>query len=110
MVSELLLRPAVELAALVRGGQVSTRELLEAVPGRVEELNLVFIAFALADAARALAELVRVSLAIPARSPEFRPLALEDSAADQGGPAGARAVGGVPARRRGAGRRAVRAA
>jgi amidase len=43
--SELMLRPAVELAAMVRDGDLSARELVEASLGRIDELQPVVNAF-----------------------------------------------------------------
>src|ERR1700733_7245355 len=44
-VSELLLRSATELAALVRGGELSARELVEASLRRIDELQPTINAF-----------------------------------------------------------------
>jgi amidase len=52
---ELLVRPAGELAALVRGGEVSARELTEAALARIEALDGELNAFVHVDAGGALA-------------------------------------------------------
>ena len=54
-VSELLFRPALELAALVRSGEVRSRELVEAVLERIAAVDDRVGAFAILDAERALA-------------------------------------------------------
>ncbi len=53
--AELMFRPATELAALVRSGEVSARELTEISLARIEELNPECNAFVQVDAERALA-------------------------------------------------------
>jgi amidase len=53
--SDLMFRPAIELAAMVRSGEVSSRELVEASLERIEELNPSLNAFVDIDAERALA-------------------------------------------------------
>jgi amidase len=53
--SDLMFRPAIELAAMVRSGDVSSRELVEASLQRIEELNPALNAFVDIDADRALA-------------------------------------------------------
>ncbi len=55
MDSTILLRPASELAELVRSGEVTSRELVEASLARIEELNPSVNAFTLVDDERALA-------------------------------------------------------
>ena len=55
MDDSLLLRPAAELAGLVRSGEVSARELVEASLERIEALNPDLNAFTLVDDERALA-------------------------------------------------------
>ncbi len=52
--SDLMFRSAVELAAMVRGGEVSARELVEISLERIEELNPALNAFVDVDAERAL--------------------------------------------------------
>ena len=54
-VTALLTRSALELAALVRRGEVSSRELVEASLERIDECNPQVNAFTLIDAERALA-------------------------------------------------------
>jgi amidase len=53
--TDLLYRPATELAGLVRSGELSARELVEASLARIEELNDRLNAFILVDADDALA-------------------------------------------------------
>src|SRR3954452_16477150 len=53
--SELMFRPALELAAMVRAGEISSRELVELSLERIDELNPALNAFVQIDAARALA-------------------------------------------------------
>ncbi len=52
---ELMFRPATELAAMVRSGAISARELVEISLGRIEELDPTLNAFVELDAERALA-------------------------------------------------------
>jgi amidase len=54
-ITELLARPALELAGLLRVGQVTSRELVEAALGRIEALDERIGAFTVVDAERALA-------------------------------------------------------
>ncbi len=53
--SDLMFRPAGELAAMVRSGEVSSRELVETSLARIEELNPQLNAFVEIDGERALA-------------------------------------------------------
>ena len=53
--SDLMFRPATELAGMVRTGEVSARELVEISLERIEELNPALNAFVDVDAERALA-------------------------------------------------------
>ncbi|MBA2567535.1 MAG: amidase, partial [Thermoleophilaceae bacterium] len=53
--ADLLTRPVSELAGLVRGGQVTSRELVEASLERIEALDPQVNAFTTLDAERALA-------------------------------------------------------
>src|SRR5215207_2524697 len=53
--TDLLFRPATALAGLVRDGELSARELVEASLARIEELNERLNAFILVDAKGALA-------------------------------------------------------
>ena len=52
--SDLMFRPASELAGMVRAGEVSARELVEISLERIEELNPALNAFVEVDAERAL--------------------------------------------------------
>src|SRR5580704_6605243 len=52
---DLMFRPATELAALVRSGELSARELVQLSLDRIEELNPRLNAFVQVDAERALA-------------------------------------------------------
>jgi amidase len=53
--SDLMFRPATELAAMVRSGEVSSRELVETSLARIEQLNPQLNAFVEIDGERALA-------------------------------------------------------
>jgi amidase len=53
--SDLMFRPATELAAMVRSGEVSSRELVETSLARIERLNPQLNAFVEIDGERALA-------------------------------------------------------
>jgi len=53
--AELMFRSAIELAAMVRSGEISSRELVETALERIEELNPSLNAFVDVDAERALA-------------------------------------------------------
>ncbi len=53
--SDLMFRPASELAEMVRAGEISSRELVETSLERIEELNPALNAFVDVDAERALA-------------------------------------------------------
>jgi amidase len=53
--SDLMFRPATELAAMVRAGEVSSRELVEVSLARIEQLNPQLNAFVEIDGERALA-------------------------------------------------------
>ena len=53
--SDLMFRPASELAAMVRSGEISARELVETSLERIEELNPQLNAFVHVDAEGALA-------------------------------------------------------
>jgi amidase len=66
-ITDLLFRPATELAALVRGGEVTSRELVDASLERIEALNDRLNAFILVDAdgARAAADAVDAGDARP---------------------------------------------
>jgi amidase len=58
--SDLMFRPATELAGMVRSGEVSARELVESSLQRIEELNPKLNAFVDVDADRALATAERI--------------------------------------------------
>jgi len=58
--SELMFRPAIELAAMVRSGEVSARELTEVSLARIEELNPECNAFVQVDSERALATAAKI--------------------------------------------------
>ena len=53
--SDLMFRPATELASMVRSGEISARELVQSSLERIEELNPALNAFVDVDAERALA-------------------------------------------------------
>jgi amidase len=59
--SDLMFRPATELAGMVRAGKVSSRELVEVSLARIEELNPQLNAFVEVDPERALAAADAVS-------------------------------------------------
>ncbi|MGO9759727.1 MAG: amidase [Solirubrobacteraceae bacterium] len=67
--SDLMFRPALELARMVRSGEISARELVQSSLERIEELNPALNAFAQIDAERALASADAV------RSGDERPFA-----------------------------------
>jgi amidase len=52
--NDLMFRPATELAAMVRSGEVSSRELVQTSLSRIEELNPKLNAFVEIDGERAL--------------------------------------------------------
>ncbi|HST55852.1 MAG TPA: amidase [Solirubrobacteraceae bacterium] len=52
--SELMFRPVIELAGMVRAGEISARELVQTSLDRIEQLNPRLNAFAQVDAERAL--------------------------------------------------------
>jgi amidase len=58
--SELMFRPAIELAQMVRSGEVSSRELVETALQRIEELNPELNAFVDVDGERALASAEKI--------------------------------------------------
>jgi amidase len=58
--NDLMLRPAVDLAEMVRAGEVSARELVEISLGRIEELNPQLNAFVEIDGERALAAAAQI--------------------------------------------------
>ncbi len=59
--SDLMYRSASELAAMVRAGEVSARELVECSLQRIEELDPTINAFVEVDAERALAAAAEVA-------------------------------------------------
>jgi amidase len=59
--SDLMFRPALELAAMVRDGEISSRELVECSLQRIEELNPSLNAFVEVDADGALAAAEQVA-------------------------------------------------
>jgi amidase len=85
MDAELLFRPAGELAQLVRGGELSSRELTEAALGRIEALDGDLNAFVHLDPDGALAAADAVG---PGDSRPFAgvPIAIKDTAAVAGMP------------------------
>jgi amidase len=58
--SDLMFRPAIELAEMVRSGEVSSRELVELSLQRIEELNPELNAFVDVDGERALASAEKI--------------------------------------------------
>jgi len=83
--TELLFRPAGELAALVRGGELSSRELVEASLARIEALQPELNAFVHVDAEGALAAADSVA-AGDERPFAGVPIAVKDTAAVAGMP------------------------
>lgn len=59
--SDLMFRPATELAAMVRSGEVSSRELVETSLARIEQLNPQLNAFVEIDGERALATAAQIN-------------------------------------------------
>src|ERR1044072_4834475 len=78
--SEVLLTPAQELAQLIREGELSSRELVEASLARIEALQPDVNAFMHLDAERALATADAVSVGDP-RPFAGVPIAIKDTAA-----------------------------
>ncbi len=60
MTQELLFRPAAELAALIRGGELSSTELVTAALERIEQLQPTLNAFVHIDADRALEQAAQI--------------------------------------------------
>src|ERR1700683_3775147 len=60
--SDLMFRSAIELASMVRAGEVSSRELVEISLARIDELNPQLNAFVDIDGERALAVADEISL------------------------------------------------
>ncbi len=82
MVGALLTRPALELAELVRRGQVSARELVDEALHRADVLNPALNAFVLLDADAALHEAEQIRPGDP-RPFAGVPIALKDSVAQR---------------------------
>jgi amidase len=82
---ELLVRSALELAGLVRSGEVSARELVETSLRRLEERESRINAFCFVDAERALAEAKRITPGDP-RPFAGVPIAVKDSTPQEGLP------------------------
>ena len=70
--SDLMFRPASELASMVRESEISSRELVEISLERIAELNPQVNAFVDVDAEGALDAADRVAPAISGRSPACR--------------------------------------
>ena len=85
MRGELLTRPALELAELLRSGQVHARELVESALRRLEERERRINAFCFVDAERAFAEAERNSPDDP-RSFAGVPIAIKDGTPQEGLP------------------------
>jgi amidase len=82
---ELLARPALELARLVRSGEVGAQEHVEAALRRLEEREGHINAFCFVDADRALAEAQRISPGDP-RPFAGVPIAIKDGTPQKGLP------------------------
>jgi amidase len=80
---DLMFKSALELAAMVRGGEISARELVEASLRRIEELNPRINAFVEIDDERALAAAAEIS---PGDERPFAgvPIAIKDNRPVQG--------------------------
>ena len=85
MSGDLLVRPALELAGLLRSGRVHARELVEGALRRLEERECGVNAFCYVDAERALAEADEISPDDP-RPFAGVPIAVKSSAAQEGLP------------------------
>ena len=83
MAAELLVRPAAELAELVRRGEVSATELAEAALARIEATQPEINAFTLVDADRALAAAAEVKPGDP-RPFAGVPTAIKDLSLQEG--------------------------
>jgi amidase len=81
--SDLMFRPALELAAMVRAGEISARELVQTSLERIEELNPALNAFVQVDAERALATAAEIG---PGDERPFAgvPTAIKNNRAAQG--------------------------
>jgi amidase len=84
-IGDLLVRPALELAELLRSGEVSARELVDAALRRLEECEGQINAFCFVDSERALAEAERIP---PGDLRPFAgvPIAVKDSSPQEGLP------------------------
>jgi amidase len=82
---ELLFRPATELAALIRGGELSSTELVTAALERIEQLQPTINAFVHIDAERALEAAAEIG---PEDDRPFAgvPIAIKDTTAVKGMP------------------------
>lgn len=85
MTQDLLLRPALELAGLLRSGQIHAVELVEGALGRLEEVGPRINAFSFVDAERALAEAGAISSRDPRRFAGV-PIAIKDGTPQKGVP------------------------
>jgi amidase len=81
--SDLMFRPATELAAMVRGGEVSAPELVQLSLDRIADLNPVLNAFVQVDAAGALAAAADVAPGDP-RPFAGVPIAIKNNRAVRG--------------------------
>jgi amidase len=81
--SDLMFRPAIELAGMVRAGEISARELVQISLERIEELNPALNAFVQVDAERALASAAEIG---PGDARPFAgvPTAIKNNRAAQG--------------------------
>ena len=85
MIGDLLVRPALELANVLRSGQVHARELVEAALVPLEEQEGCINAFGLVDAERALAAAETISPNDP-RPFAGLPIAIKDGTLERGKP------------------------
>ena len=85
MLGELLVRPALDLAELMRSGEVRARELIEAAFRRLEERESHINAFSFVDADRALSEAGRIFPGDP-RPFAGVPIAIKDGTPQAGLP------------------------
>lgn len=85
MIGELLVRPALELAGMLRSGQVHSRELVEGALRRIEGRESRINAFCFVDAERALAEAGGISPDDP-RPFAGVPIAIKDGTPQEGLP------------------------
>jgi amidase len=85
LIGDLLTRPALELAELLRSGQIRARELVEAALFRLEEQEGSINAFSFVDAEMALAEAETISADDP-RPFAGVPIAIKDGTPERGKP------------------------